>query len=71
MLVLYPLAMTFVLVYSGEHYVTDVLLGWALAALVSLAAWRVERWIAARRAAPDEPEPEEPEPDVPELSSAR
>jgi membrane-associated phospholipid phosphatase len=66
LLVLYPLAMTFVLVYSGEHYVTDVLLGWALAALVSIAAWRVEGRIAARRSGTDEPEP-----DVPELSSAR
>jgi membrane-associated phospholipid phosphatase len=25
---LYPLAMAFVLVYSGEHYLTDILLGW-------------------------------------------
>jgi membrane-associated phospholipid phosphatase len=66
LLVLYPLAMTFVLVYTGEHYVTDVLLGWALAALVSFAAWRVEGRIAARRSGADEPEP-----DVPALSSAR
>jgi len=28
---LYPLAMGFALVYSGEHYVTDVLLGWIYA----------------------------------------
>jgi membrane-associated phospholipid phosphatase len=31
---LYPLAMGFALVYSGEHYVTDVLLGWLYAVVV-------------------------------------
>ena len=32
---LYTLAMAFALVYGGEHYVTDILAGWAIAA----AAW--------------------------------
>jgi len=40
-LLAYPLAMTFTLVYSGEHYVIDVLVGWlyvaATFALVGLA----------------------------------
>ena len=31
---LYPLAMGFALVYSGEHYVTDVLVGWVYAFVV-------------------------------------
>jgi membrane-associated phospholipid phosphatase len=57
LLAIYPLAMGFVLVYTGEHYVIDVLLGWVLAALVSLAAWWVERRLAARRPPAGEPKP--------------
>ncbi|MCU1456725.1 MAG: phosphoesterase PA-phosphatase related protein [Actinomycetia bacterium] len=34
LLVLYPLGMAFALVYTGEHYVIDILLGWAYAATV-------------------------------------
>jgi membrane-associated phospholipid phosphatase len=68
LLALYPLAMTFVLVYTGEHYVTDVLLGWALAAAVSVVAVRVERRLAARRGGPDRIEPR---PAEAALSSAR
>jgi membrane-associated phospholipid phosphatase len=51
LLALYPVAMAFALVYSAEHYVSDVLLGWvyAVAALaaVELARRRepVRRWI--------------------------
>ena len=48
-LVTYALAMACVLVYGGEHYVTDVLLGWLYAALTVLA---VDRW--SRRTAPTE-----------------
>jgi PAP2 superfamily len=33
-LVAYPLVMAFTLVYTAEHYVVDILLGWALAAAV-------------------------------------
>ena len=52
LLIAYPLVMTFSLVYSGEHYVTDCLAG-ALAALaVHLLANRVERG-RRRRQAPD------------------
>ncbi len=40
LLVGYPLAMAFVLVYSAEHFVVDILMGWALAAAVStVMAW--------------------------------
>ena len=45
LLVAYPLVMAFALVYSAEHYVIDILLGWALAAAV---AW-VLNAISARR----------------------
>jgi hypothetical protein len=51
LLVAYPLAMAFVLVYSGEHFVVDILLGWALAAIVSLAFGLLDSWWSRRRAA--------------------
>lgn len=35
LLVAYPLVMAFALVYSAEHYVVDILFGWALAAIVA------------------------------------
>ena len=34
----YPLIMAFTLVYTAEHYVVDILLGWALAAVVVIGA---------------------------------
>jgi PAP2 superfamily len=37
LLVAYPLIMAFTLVYSAEHYVIDILLGWALAVIVVVA----------------------------------
>jgi membrane-associated phospholipid phosphatase len=42
--------MAFTLVYSGEHYVSDILVGWiyAVMAFVLVRAW--DRWRAARRA---------------------
>lgn len=40
---LYPLVMAFALVYSGEHYVVDVLLGWIYAVV---AFWGVRRAFA-------------------------
>lgn len=46
LLLLYPVAMCFSLVYAGEHYVTDALAGAAYAVVV-LLVWRA---IAARRA---------------------
>jgi membrane-associated phospholipid phosphatase len=47
-LALYPLAMTFALVYSGEHYVVDCVAGWVYAAASFLVvnwafAWRERR----------------------------
>jgi hypothetical protein len=45
LLVTYPAVMAFALVYSAEHYVIDILLGWALAVAVTLAlnAWTDRR----------------------------
>jgi hypothetical protein len=51
LLVAYPLAMAFALVYSAEHFVVDILLGWALAAIVSLAFGALDSWWSRRRAA--------------------
>ena len=44
LLALYPPAMAFALVYTAEHYVVDILLGWAY---TLAAVWVVGR-IAAR-----------------------
>jgi hypothetical protein len=56
LLLLYPLAMGFSLVYAAEHYVGDVLLGWLYAAIVYFAGtWALDKWDAwraARKAAP-------------------
>ena len=48
--VAYPLVMTFTLVYSGEHYMIDVLVGWAYVGMTFLVVGLAERWWAARRA---------------------
>ncbi|MGO9792504.1 MAG: phosphatase PAP2 family protein [Solirubrobacteraceae bacterium] len=48
----YPLAMAFALVYTGEHYLTDILLGWAYTITVVLAARGLARHCANRRPAP-------------------
>ena len=42
LLVAYVLVMAFTLVYSAEHYVVDILLGWVLAAVVIAAINRYE-----------------------------
>jgi hypothetical protein len=43
LLVAYPIVMTFSLVYSGEHYLSDCIAGALAAALVCLVAGRIER----------------------------
>lgn len=43
LLVLYPLAMGFALVYYAEHYVVDLLVGWLLAAAVMVGCGLWER----------------------------
>src|SRR4029453_2558392 len=50
LLLAYPLAMTFTLVYSGEHYMIDVLVGWAYVGITFLVVGLAERWWATRRA---------------------
>jgi hypothetical protein len=50
LLVAYVLVMAFTLVYTAEHYVVDILLGWALAAVVLLGVNRFERWKSRRTA---------------------
>ena len=47
LLVAYPLTMAFTLVYTAEHYVIDILLGWVLAAVVLVG---LDRWDAMRAA---------------------
>lgn len=44
----YPVAMAFVLIYGGEHFVVDILAGWALAGASSSLCRRVRRWWIAR-----------------------
>ena len=52
LLVAYVLVMAFTLVYTAEHYVVDILLGWALAAVVIAV---IDRFESRRRAlAPSE-----------------
>jgi membrane-associated phospholipid phosphatase len=51
LLLAYPLAMTFTLVYTGEHYVADVLVGWVYVALTFVGVALGERWWERRRAA--------------------
>ncbi len=50
LLVLYPLSMGLTLVYTGEHYVVDVVAGW-LAAGLSVGAWRVAQRFRRRKPA--------------------
>ena len=58
LMVLYPLAMGFTLVYTGEHWVLDIVVGIAYALVVH---WLVSRWearrLAKQRAAAAVPEP--------------
>ena len=39
-----PLVMAFTLVYTAEHYVIDILLGWAFAAVVHLRSTGIDIW---------------------------
>jgi PAP2 superfamily protein len=48
-LVVYVLAMAFTLVYSGEHYVFDIVVGWAYAVAVSTGVPVLRRVYAGRR----------------------
>jgi hypothetical protein len=50
LLMLYPIAMSFMLVYYGEHYVVDIIAGWALALVVLVACTDWERGGVTHRA---------------------
>jgi len=51
----YPLAMGFALVYLGEHYAFDVLLGWLYAVVVYVVgSWLWDQW-ELRRASGAQP----------------
>ncbi len=50
---LYPVLMGFSLVFAGEHYVSDILLGWVYTAVTALAVAWVVRWWQARRPKPE------------------
>ena len=56
-LISYALAMAFTLVYSGEHYVADIVLGWSYAAAVFAGVGWVRRRRAERRPLPGPPRP--------------
>ncbi len=51
LLALYPLAMGLSLIYSGEHYVSDIVLGWAYTVLTLMGARALARWWSARGSA--------------------
>ena len=55
LLVLYPPAMGFTLVYGGEHYVIDVLVGWVYVLVVLAVVSAIERVVAARPARVSQP----------------
>ena len=48
LLVAYVLIMAFTLVYTAEHYVIDILLGWVFAAVVMVAINRFDSWRSRR-----------------------
>lgn len=49
LLALYPVAMGVALVYLGEHYASDVILGWIYAIVVFVVGNRLyDRWVARR-----------------------
>jgi membrane-associated phospholipid phosphatase len=50
LMTVYTLAMALALVYGGEHYVFDVLLGYFYVAVVLVTAAWWERWRGRRRA---------------------
>jgi membrane-associated phospholipid phosphatase len=49
LLLAYPLAMTFTLVYTGEHYVADVLVGWLYVAATFVLVGLGERYVKLTR----------------------
>src|SRR3954463_3137374 len=59
LLVAYPIGMALSLMYLGEHYLIDILLGWAYAGVTVYAVDRGAEWLGRRReAAATEAEPQ-------------
>ena len=55
LLALYPVAMAVSLVYLGEHYLSDVFLGWIYAVVVFVVGgWLYDRWSARRSSRPND-----------------
>jgi len=54
----YTAAMGFTLVYAGEHFTADIVLGWGYAVAVALAARRVQKSFVSRTLSP-RPDPQE------------
>lgn len=52
LLLLYPLAMGWVLIYFSEHYLIDIFAGWAVTIVVFVAVAFGERWWRRRKAPP-------------------
>jgi hypothetical protein len=57
LLVLYPWAMAFALVYTSEHYFVDILLGWIYCAIAFVAVKVAADRLAERRSRQPEPAP--------------
>jgi len=55
LLALYPVAMAFALVYTAEHYLFDVLLGWAYTLVAIWVVSRVADYVNERRATVSDP----------------
>jgi len=55
LLALYPLAMAFALVYTAEHYLLDVLLGWSYTLVAVWVVSRVADYLGERRATISDP----------------
>lgn len=68
LLAAYALGMAFALVYTGEHYITDILIGWALAAAVLVGFRWFDRWRERRRARGEAERAGEPAESVPALN---
>jgi hypothetical protein len=54
LIAIYPIAMGLTLVYGGEHYVVDVLLGWVYVGAVLLVSIAWEKWRSSADDAPDD-----------------
>ncbi|PZR65244.1 MAG: phosphoesterase PA-phosphatase [Solirubrobacterales bacterium] len=66
---LYPLAMALALIYTGEHYFSDVALGWIYAIVAVLAGRALMRWWSSRQSQAGRPVPARKPAPAPEATS--